>query len=43
MDWNSGELYSRLPATVQSSKTIARIGRRLAAVGHTSFDYRLFM
>lgn len=43
MDWNSGELYSKLPATVQSSKTIARIGRRLAAVGHTSFDYRLFM
>ncbi len=43
MDWNSGELYSKLPATVQSSKTIARIGSRLAAVGHTSFDYRLFM
>lgn len=43
MDWNSGELYSQLPATVQSSKAIARIGRRLAAIGHTSFDYRLFM
>lgn len=43
MDWNSGDLYSQLPATVQSSRTIARIGRRLAAVGQTSFDYRLFM
>jgi hypothetical protein len=43
MDWNSGELYSKLPATVQSSKIIARIGRRLATVGHSSFDYRLVM
>lgn len=43
MDWNSGDLYSQLPATIKSSQTIARIGRRLASVGHTSFDYRLFM
>lgn len=43
MDWNSGDLYSQLPATIQSSKTIASIGRRLAAVGHRAFDYRLFM
>lgn len=43
MDWNSGDLYSQLPATINSSRTIARIGRRLAAVGHDAFDYRLFM
>lgn len=43
MDWNSGDLYSQLPATIQSSQTIARIGRRLSAVGHRAFDYRLFM
>ena len=43
MDWNSGDLYSQLPATIKSSQTIARIGRRLASIGHTSFDYRLFM
>lgn len=43
MDWNSGDLYSQLPATIRSSRTIARIGRRLEAVGHRAFDYRLFM
>lgn len=43
MDWNSGDLYSQLPATIQSSQTIASIGRRLTAVGHRAFDYRLFM
>ena len=43
MDWNSGDLYSQLPATVVSSRAIAKIGRRLAAVGQTSFDYRLLM
>ncbi len=43
MDWNSGDLYSQLPATIKSSQTIARIGRRLVSVGHNSFDYRLFM
>lgn len=43
MDWNSGDLYSHLPVTVKSSKEIARIGRRLAAAGSSSFDYRLFM
>ncbi len=43
MDWNSGDLYSQLPATVQSSKTIARIGSLLQRFGSDSFDYRLFM
>ena len=43
MDWNSGDLYSQLPATVYSSKRIARIGRLLERFGSASFDYRLFM
>jgi hypothetical protein len=43
MDWNSGDLYSQLPATVHSSKTIARIGSLLQRFGSESFDYRLFM
>lgn len=43
MDWNSGDLYSQLPATVHSSKTIARIGSLLERFGSDSFDYRLFM
>jgi hypothetical protein len=43
MDWNSGDLYSQLPATVQSSKRIAQIGSLLERFGAESFDYRLFM
>jgi argonaute-like protein implicated in RNA metabolism and viral defense len=43
MDWNSGDLYSQLPATMHSSKTIAKIGSLLERFGSDSFDYRLFM
>jgi hypothetical protein len=43
MDWNSGDLYSQLPATVQSSKAIAQIGSLLERFGRESYDYRLFM
>jgi len=43
MDWNSGDLYAKLPATVLSSKRIARIGSLLDRFSNTSYDYRLFM
>jgi len=43
MDWNSGDLYSQLPATVESSRRIARIGSLLERFGERSYDYRLFM
>lgn len=43
MDWNSGDLYGKLPATVQSSKRIARIGSLLDRFSNSSYDYRLFM
>jgi argonaute-like protein implicated in RNA metabolism and viral defense len=43
MDWNSGDLYSQLPATVHSSKAIAQIGSLLERFGRESYDYRLFM
>ena len=43
MDWNSGDLYAKLPATVQSSKRIARIGSLLDRFGNSSYDYRLFI
>lgn len=43
MDWNSADMYSRLPATVSSSQKIARIGSLLPHLGPTSYDYRLFM
>lgn len=43
MDWNSGDLYAKLPATIQSSKRIARIGSLLDRFSNLSYDYRLFM
>jgi hypothetical protein len=43
MDWNSGDLYAKLPATIQSSKRIARIGSLLDRFTNSSYDYRLFM
>jgi len=43
MNWNSASLYSRLPATIQSSNDIARIGSMLSRFSGKSYDYRLFI
>jgi hypothetical protein len=43
MNWNSFDLYTKVPATVESSRQIARIGSLLERFGATSYDYRLFM
>ena len=43
MDWNSFDLYKKLPATLQSSNEIARIGSMLQRFGALSYDYRLFI
>lgn len=43
MDWNSADLYSKLPVTVYSSQRIARIGSLLQRFEPTSYDYRLFI
>ncbi len=43
MNWNSFDLYTKLPATIESSRQIARIGALLQRFGSTSYDYRLFM
>jgi hypothetical protein len=43
MNWNSFDLYTKVPATVESSRQIARIGSLLERFGSTSYDYRLFM
>ena len=43
MNWNSFDLYSKLPATLQSSVEIARIGSLLQRFGTASYDYRLFI
>jgi hypothetical protein len=43
MNWNSFDLYSQLPATVNSSNEIARIGRLLTKKEGVTYDYRYFI
>jgi len=43
MNWNTFDLYTRLPATIQSSNEIARIGSLLDRFGADSYDFRLFI
>jgi hypothetical protein len=43
MNWNAASLYSKLPATIQSSNDIARIGAMLSRFSGRSYDYRLFI
>ena len=43
MNWNTFDLYTKLPATLQSSGEIARIGSLLQRFGAESYDYRLFI
>lgn len=43
MNWNSFDLYSQLPATVNSSNEIARIARLLSKKQGITYDYRYFI
>ena len=43
MNWNTFDLYTKLPATLQSSGEIAKIGSLLQRFGTASYDYRLFI
>lgn len=43
MNWNSFELYSKLPCTIESSNTIAKIGWMLSQYNGVVYDYRYFM
>ncbi len=43
MNWNTFDMYTKLPATLESSNEIARIGSLLERFGSSSYDYRLFM
>lgn len=43
MNWNTFDLYTKLPATLQSSNEIAKIGSLLQRFGPASYDYRLFI
>jgi len=43
MNWNSLDLYSKLPTTIDSSNKIARIGKLLSRFEGRTYDYRLFI
>lgn len=43
MNWNTFDMYTKLPATIQSSNEIARIGSLLERFKPVSYDYRLFI
>jgi hypothetical protein len=43
MNWNTFDLYTKDPATLNSSNEIARIGSLLHRFGAASYDYRLFI
>jgi argonaute-like protein implicated in RNA metabolism and viral defense len=43
MNWNTFDMYTKLPATVESSNRIARIGALLERTSPSSYDYRLFI
>jgi hypothetical protein len=43
MNWNTFDLYSKMPATISSSGDIARIGSLLTRFNERPYDYRLFM
>lgn len=43
MNWNSFNLYTKLPATINSSNEIARIGKLLSRFEGKTYDYRLFI
>jgi SIR2-like domain len=43
MDWNTFDLYKKIPATIASSNEIAKIGILLERFGNLSYDYRLFI
>ena len=43
MNWNSLDLYSKLPSTIDSSNKIARIGKLLSRFESRTYDYRLFI
>ncbi|MGN0186527.1 MAG: SIR2 family protein [Paludibacteraceae bacterium] len=43
MNWNSFNLYTKLPATIDSSSILARIGKLLSKYEGKTYDYRYFI
>lgn len=43
MNWNSFNLYTKLPATIDTSNTLAQVGNLLRQYSGTTYDYRFFI
>ena len=43
MNWNSFNLYTKLPATIDTSNTLAQVGSLLRQYSGTTYDYRFFI
>lgn len=43
MNWNSFNLYTKLPATIDSSSILARVGKLLSKYEGKTYDYRYFI
>lgn len=43
MNWNSFNLYTKLPATLDSSSILARVGKLLSKYEGKTYDYRYFI
>ena len=43
MNWNSFNLYTKLPATIDSSAILARVGKLLSKYEGKTYDYRYFI
>jgi hypothetical protein len=43
MNWNTFDLYTKFPATIQSCNEIARIGSLIQAFHPKAYDFRLFI
>lgn len=43
MNWNSFNLYTKLPATIDTSNTLARVGNMLSMYEGRTYDYRYFI
>jgi NAD-dependent SIR2 family protein deacetylase len=43
VNWNSFDMYTQLPATINSSREIARIGKLLSKREGATYDYRYFI
>lgn len=43
MDWNNDALYDSLPVTLEYAKVLARVVKRMSALGSAPYPFRFFM